>query len=135
MPKQVKISDELYRRVKGYADASYRSIGQQIEYLLDQYEGIARAMPRTLGEHIREDRPVDHRIPVEVNTNSMSPKDIPVETPPVDGKAIVAKINELNKKIRDADTTNQDPDYWDVINGHKQEVDRLWQEFHKVNNV
>lgn len=106
MLKQVKISDELHARIKGYADASYRSIGQQIEYILDQYEGIARAMPRTLGEHIREDRPVDHRIPVEVNTNSMSPKDIPVEIPLVDGKAIVAKINEFNKKICEVDEIN-----------------------------
>lgn len=64
MSKQIQVSDELHARLKGHADSNYRTLGNQIELLLDQSEGIMKNSPRTLGEHIHIDKPVSEYRPI-----------------------------------------------------------------------
>lgn len=44
MSKQIKISDDLYKRLKDLADQDYRTIGGQIEFLLDKSMGIVNVL-------------------------------------------------------------------------------------------
>lgn len=44
MPKQIKVPDDIYDRLKAAADAEYRSLGGQIEYLLDKSMGVSNVL-------------------------------------------------------------------------------------------
>lgn len=37
MSKQIQVSDTIYKRLKMAADSNYRTIGGQLEYLMDYY--------------------------------------------------------------------------------------------------
>ena len=140
MSKQIKISDEVYLRLKGYADAAYRPLGMQIEYLLDQFEGIKIVTPRTLGEHIKEDYQTDMPTVNTVDVFSSEPKvdttkvqaPTRAQAPTSPEKVILAKINRLQDEIDGANQMNQDPDYWDVINAKREEIKSLWQEWREL---
>ena len=139
--KQLKVSDEVYLRIKGYADSGYRSLGSQVELLLDRYEEIKKVQPRSLGAAIHEDRPVSEYIPTYVPTvidgvfskNQGGTENPEASKPERARKAqIVIDINEYQKKIDAADLDNQDPDYWDVIRSYKAKIEELWKEWHTL---
>lgn len=48
------------------------------------------------------------------------------------GAVIVGEIKSLEAEVAGADFTNQDPDYWEVINGKKTKIESLWKEWHEV---
>lgn len=115
MTKQIKVSDELYLRLKGHADSNYRTQGGQIEFLLDHFEGIKVAEPRSLGEAIHVDRPVDIHIPADVTT----PQELYKEA-----KQMQADLIEDLK-------FNQDPDSRHQMERERGEaIQAKWAEYH-----
>lgn len=54
MSKQIKVSDDVYARLKGYADANYRTITGQIDFLLGVHEGKIIREPAKEPEHSLE---------------------------------------------------------------------------------
>lgn len=44
-------------------------------------------------------------------------------------QTILYEINAYKDKIDSADHMNQDPDYWDMVNGWKAHVQDLWDEY------
>lgn len=124
---QIRLDDAVHERLKAASERDKRSIGGQIEYLLDNIlilEDIHMALSRT-----SEPR-VDDLFSSEPEAAPKEP--IAVAPPEHKSREIMDKINSLNKEIREADETNQDPDYWDVINKKKDEVQSLWTEWHEA---
>jgi hypothetical protein len=112
MSKIIKVSDETYGKLKCMADKEYRTLGSQIDFLIEG-GGYSSLRP-----------------PVEETSSENIPKKISVNAPR--DKEILAEINALEADINNADTFNQDPDYWDKINEKKAYVAELWAEWHEV---
>lgn len=132
--KPIKVTEETYNRIKAHATVGYRSLGAQVELILDEFESVERLRPRTYGEHINEDRPVSRHLPkgtqealesqlelggILKNTEPSKPRD----------KEILDEINAIEDEMKENFGINQDPDYWEDINVRKK---ALWDEWHQL---
>jgi len=129
MSQQVKISDELHARLKGAADSNYRSIGGEIEWMMDFIGGINGARdndPRMWA-------PGKQQSDAKKVLSEQLPLPIKIEAPTLPrDKQILQEITAIQEIINAADPVNQDPDYWDVIEEHKKKVQELWSEWHEA---
>lgn len=127
MPKQIKVSDEIYARLKAEADKNYRSMGGQIEFLMSG------------------NTPVPENTPYQ-NPGGTAPsgdvsdlvkKSEPSTSGATRGKGdILADIRETEAD-RDEELRNcQDPDTSRVImNKYASTIDGLWKEYHACTNA
>lgn len=109
MTKQIKISDELHQRLSGMAAEGYRSIGQQIELLLDQ-----GALLDTTPQGVPE-------------SQTTPKKSAPTNSSRRTSKDVLMEINLMEQEKKNS--VNQDPDYW--ANFAKRHQD-LWDEYHSL---
>lgn len=146
MPKQIKVSDEIYARLKADADQNYRSMGGQIEYMLDQAVGVHKI----LGQKVAFAAPPENTpyqnpggTPPSNKVDDLFPKKSEVATPPIAdasgtrGKGdILADIRETEAD-RDEELRNcQDPDTSrKITNRYASTIDGLWKEYHACTNA
>ena len=127
---QIKVSEDTYKRLKHDADSQFRSLGGHIEYLIAMDE-------------LREIREYEAKAQVwmrskEMNDNLPDEMQVHQDQLPLDGiftskrtrKDIQKEINILQAFVDSADYDNQDPDYWQEVNNKKEEIKKLWEEWH-----
>ena len=117
MSKMIKVSDEIGDILEQQASSHFRTMGGQIEYLLsldNSSEKNNKKISEGAVEFFRQEYP---KI-AEVVSTSRTPG------------GIVKEINAIQEIIDNADTFNQDPDYWEKINEKKTKVEDLWAEWH-----
>lgn len=113
MSKQIQVSDEVWERLKNDADAHYRTIGGQIEYLQSLTDKPLSVALRSAGA-----------------TNPSSFDGTKIENQPDlkrTSKDVLADIEDL--KLEGKESVNQDPDYWIAWDERKQ---ALWKEYKKL---
>ena len=109
MARQIKISDEVYSRLKKDADANYRSLGGHIEYLMDKVGGNA------LGEKVAftQDSPTE---PTGRNVGD-----------------ILAEIRKLEGERDEELRFCQDTDIaTDIYKDYGSRIQDLWNEYHLI---
>lgn len=136
----IKVSEELHKRLKGAADAHYRSIGGEIEFMMDFIGGRNGAREDVAGygvwipdNHPANKQPKESKLALEgvlENPSSSQPEQTSSKLPR--DKELIKQINEISDIIEQADETNQDPDYWAYMNELREEVKGLWKEWHDV---
>lgn len=110
MAKQIKVSDEVYDRLKADADQNYRSMGGHIEYLMDKAMGVSIV----LGEK----RAFTETPPSQENTSTKSLGDI------------LANIRDLEGKRDEELRYCQDDDYRkEITNRYASFIQPLWDEY------
>lgn len=111
MARQIKISDEIYDRLKKDADANYRSLGGHIEYLMDKAMGVSNI----LGEKVA------------------FTKDSPTEPTGRSVGDILADIRKLEGERDEELRFSQDGDYSEgITRSYGERIQDLWNEYHLV---
>jgi len=120
MSKQIKVADEVYDRLKADADANYRSMSGQVEYLMDKAAGVSVI----LGNKVATTEPPDLS-----GVFKETPKKIVGATPRGKGE-VLADIRELEAKRDEELRYCQDDEIGrQITEQYADKVNPLWEEY------
>lgn len=129
MTKQIKVSDETYERLQFLSKEAYRTLGGEIDYLIDYFGGYTESIPgKNISLPTAKKESSEKGVPPIISRGDFPDRVVKLDR----ATEIVNEIRELEAEVALADTDNQDPDYWEVINAKKSQVQLLWNEWHKV---
>lgn len=115
----IRVSDDIYERLKGFADKEMRSITNATEYLLSLQLGNATGVPEKTSP------------PAKIDDLIISEKS--EATPQRDKGEILERIRKLEAERDEELRFCQDPDQSKAIDRtYRQRIDPLWAEFHRL---
>lgn len=119
MPKQIKVSDEIYDRLKADADKNYRSMGGQIEFLMSFHSGVAsgdieRAKP-SVSDLVRPDEKIKSEPTARGKGDILA-----------DIRETEADRDEELRYCQDDETRKK------IVNKYVGTIDGLWEEFNSL---
>lgn len=125
MPKQIKVSDEIYDRLKADADKNYRSMGGQIEFLMDSHSGMSpeaviRSKP-DVSDLVRPDMPKKSEPTARDTRDTRTKGDILADI-----RETEAQRDEELRYCQDADTVKK------ITDRYAGAIDLLWREFNLI---
>lgn len=116
MAKQIKVSDEVYDRLKADADANYRSMSGQVEYLMDRNMGVSNI----LGEKVA----FTTTQPTERFNEARSSGDVLADI-----REIESQRDEELRYCQDNETIKA------VSEQYQDKLDVLWEEYNGLRGV
>ena len=131
MTKQIKVSDETYERLQFLSKEAYRTLGGEIDYLIDYFGGFQGDLPGKNNSIAAQPLESSEKV-TPPNISREGFPDSAFNHIPRMGSDITREINDIEAEIALANAENQDPDYWIEINKKKLKVQELWAEWHKL---